>query len=142
MFVEPNYILERPAQQAVTTTSYLTSCQLWGMYGAAATAAVPCANQWGSNAAAAWAAGSTGSSDVYIGIIDEGIQVRGVPTRGLPTRLNFMRATVMAVRWLSGWLAGWLAGWLSGWLAGLAWPLAARGAAPHHPAATECPVCA
>ncbi len=32
------------------------------------------ANTYGSNAAAAWAAGKTGSATVYVGVIDEGIQ--------------------------------------------------------------------
>jgi subtilisin family serine protease len=39
------------------------------MYGATTSPA----NQFGSNAAAAWAAGSIGSNTVYIGIIDEGV---------------------------------------------------------------------
>jgi subtilisin family serine protease len=41
---------------------------LWGMYGDGTTPA----NQYGSQAGEAWAAGHTGSSTVYIGIIDEG----------------------------------------------------------------------
>jgi subtilisin family serine protease len=32
-------------------------------------------NRYGSNAAGAWAAGQTGSAKVYVGVIDEGIQV-------------------------------------------------------------------
>jgi subtilisin family serine protease len=44
---------------------------LWGMYGASTTPA----NQFGSNAASAWSAGFTGSQDVVIGVIDEGIQI-------------------------------------------------------------------
>ncbi|MBC8155314.1 MAG: S8 family serine peptidase, partial [Bacteroidetes bacterium] len=42
-----------------------------GMYGPATSPA----NQFGSNAAAAWAAGQTGSATVYVGVIDEGVQV-------------------------------------------------------------------
>jgi thermitase len=44
--------------------------QLFGMQGPSTSPA----NQFGSNAAAAWAAGVIGSSNVYVGIIDEGIQ--------------------------------------------------------------------
>ena len=40
------------------------------MYGDASTPA----NQYGSQAAEAWARGNTGSSSVYVGVIDEGIQ--------------------------------------------------------------------
>lgn len=49
---------------------YYTDGRLWGMLG---DATVP-ANQYGSQAGEAWAAGATGSSSVYIGVIDEGIQ--------------------------------------------------------------------
>ena len=70
-FVEPNYSLE--AIQAVTDAYFASGqCQLWGMYGKTTT---PCANEFGSNAAAAWAAGSTGSNSVHVGVVDEGIQV-------------------------------------------------------------------
>jgi hypothetical protein len=39
------------------------------MYGASTSPA----NQYGSNAAQAWAAGHVGTSNVYVGIIDEGV---------------------------------------------------------------------
>ncbi len=45
--------------------------QLYGMQGPTTSPA----NQFGSNAAAAWAAGATGSETVYVGVIDEGIQI-------------------------------------------------------------------
>ncbi|GAB4040995.1 S8 family peptidase [Spirosoma gilvum] len=67
-FAEPNYIY---TYTATATDSYFTNGSLWGMYGPSTTPA----NQYGSNAAAAWAAGTTGSASVYIGIIDEGIQL-------------------------------------------------------------------
>jgi subtilisin family serine protease len=41
------------------------------MYGPSTSPASP----YGSNAAAAWAAGNTGSASVYVGVIDEGIQL-------------------------------------------------------------------
>jgi subtilisin family serine protease len=66
-FAEPNWIY---THSATSTDPYFTNGSLWGMYGAGTSPA----NQYGSNAAAAWAAGRTGSSSVYIGVIDEGIQ--------------------------------------------------------------------
>ena len=66
-FVEPNFTY---THQATAADPYYTSGSLWGMYGAGTTPA----NQFGSNAGAAWAAGKTGSTAVYVGVIDEGIQ--------------------------------------------------------------------
>ncbi|HEX8559831.1 MAG TPA: S8 family peptidase [Pyrinomonadaceae bacterium] len=65
-FAEPNWVV---THQAVATDSYFTNGNLWGMYGDATTPA----NQFGSQAGEAWAAGHTGSPLVYVGIIDEGI---------------------------------------------------------------------
>ena len=67
-FAEPNFIY---THTATSTDPYFTNGSLWGMYGPATSPA----NQYGSNAAAAWAAGNTGSASVYVGIIDEGIQL-------------------------------------------------------------------
>ncbi len=64
---EPNFVY---THTATATDPYFTNGSLWGMYGPSTTPA----NQYGSNAAAAWAAGTTGSASVYVGIIDEGIQ--------------------------------------------------------------------
>ena len=66
-YAEPNYVL---THQAIATDPYFTDGRLWGMYGDASTPA----NQYGSQAAEAWARGNTGSSSVYVGVIDEGIQ--------------------------------------------------------------------
>jgi subtilisin family serine protease len=66
-YAEPNWIYRH---QAASTDTYFTNGSLWGLYGAETSPA----NQYGSNAAAAWAAGKTGSAGVYVGIIDEGIQ--------------------------------------------------------------------
>jgi subtilisin family serine protease len=66
-FAEHNWIY---THDATATDPYFTNGSLWGMYGATTTPA----NQYGSNAAAAWAAGNTGSKAVYVGVIDEGIQ--------------------------------------------------------------------
>jgi subtilisin family serine protease len=66
-YVEPNYIYQH---QAATAEPYFTNGSLWGMYGDGTSPA----NQYGSQAAEAWAAGHTGSASVVVGIIDEGIQ--------------------------------------------------------------------
>ncbi len=65
-YAEPNYIYQHCG--AISNDTYFTNGSLWGMYGDASSPA----NQYGSQAAEAWAAGHTGSSDVYVGIIDEG----------------------------------------------------------------------
>jgi subtilisin family serine protease len=67
-FAEPNYVY---TTGATSSDPYFTNGSLWGMYGGGTSPA----NQYGSNAAAAWAAGNTGSASVYVGIIDEGIQL-------------------------------------------------------------------
>jgi hypothetical protein len=70
-YAEPNWTY---THQATATDPYYTSTDvandLWGMYGDATSPA----NAFGSQAGEAWAGGSTGSSSVYIGVIDEGIQ--------------------------------------------------------------------
>jgi subtilisin family serine protease len=70
-YAEPNWLL---TTGAVATDPYYTSTDaandLWGMYG---DVTVP-ANDFGSQAGEAWAAGHTGSAGVYVGVIDEGIQ--------------------------------------------------------------------
>src|SRR5688572_22050064 len=65
-FAEPNWIY---THGATSTDPYFTSGSLWGMYSATSTPA----NQFGSGAAQAWAAGNTGNTSVYVGIIDEGV---------------------------------------------------------------------
>lgn len=66
VYAEPNYIYYH---DAVSNDPYYTNGSLWGMYGDATSPA----NQYGSQAGEAWAVGNTGSSTVYVGIIDEGI---------------------------------------------------------------------
>lgn len=66
-FAEPNWVY---SHQAVSNDPYYVNGSLWGMYGDATTPA----NQYGSQAGEAWAAGATGSSQIYVGVIDEGIQ--------------------------------------------------------------------
>jgi subtilisin family serine protease len=67
-YAEPNWILTRA--DASDDPSY-TGGSLWGMGG---NLTVP-ASTYGSQAAEAWRAGATGSSSVYVGVIDEGIDV-------------------------------------------------------------------
>jgi subtilisin family serine protease len=67
-YAEPNWVYHHAA--SVSNDTYFVNNQLWGMYGPATSPA----NQYGSNAAAAWAAGAIGSKSVFVGIIDEGIQ--------------------------------------------------------------------
>ena len=64
-YAEPNYIYT--IDEAANDT-YFTDGTLWGMYGSSTSPA----NQFGCDAASAWAAGHTGSGDIYVGIIDEG----------------------------------------------------------------------
>ena len=66
-YAEPNYVY---THDATTSDPYYTNGSLWGMYGDATSPA----NQYGSQAGEAWAAGHTGSASVYVGVIDEGIQ--------------------------------------------------------------------
>jgi subtilisin family serine protease len=65
-YVEPNWTYRH---QAVSNDTYYTNGSLWGMYSATSTPA----NQYGSQAANAWAAGHTSCSGVLVGVIDEGI---------------------------------------------------------------------
>jgi len=64
-YAEPNYIYNH---DAVSNDTYYTNGSLWGMYGDATSPT----NQYGSQAGEAWAAGNTGSSSVFVGVIDEG----------------------------------------------------------------------
>jgi len=67
-YAEPNWILTK---SDVSNDPSWTGGQLWGMGGNLTTPA----STYGSQAAEAWAAGATGSSSVYVGVIDEGIDV-------------------------------------------------------------------
>jgi subtilisin family serine protease len=64
-YAEPNWIYYH---DATSNDTYYTNGSLWGMYGDGTSPA----NQYGSGAAVAWAAGKTCSTNVYVGIIDEG----------------------------------------------------------------------
>ncbi|MFM9058403.1 MAG: S8 family peptidase, partial [Planctomycetaceae bacterium] len=76
LFAEPNY---RVSAAAVSNDPYYTtSSRLWGMYGDdSPTASGPTGttNQFGSQAEKAWDAGYTGSKNVVVGIVDEGIDI-------------------------------------------------------------------
>lgn len=64
-YAEPNWIY---THTAVSNDPLYTNGSLWGMYSSSSTPA----NAFGSQAAAAWAAGHTSCSNVYVGVIDEG----------------------------------------------------------------------
>ena len=67
-YVEPDYVVT-PA--ATSNDPYLTDGTLWGMEGDATSPS----NSFGSQAAEAWGRGYTGSTNVAVGIVDEGIQI-------------------------------------------------------------------
>jgi subtilisin family serine protease len=64
-FVDANWLYY---PSVVSNDTYYTGNQLWGMYGDATSPA----NQYGSQAGEAWAAGRTNCGNVVVGIIDEG----------------------------------------------------------------------
>lgn len=74
-FVEPNY---KVTSGAIANDSYYTSGALWGMesddtptaYGPSGTT-----NQYGIGAEEAWGLGFTGSPNVVVAVIDEGMQI-------------------------------------------------------------------
>lgn len=68
-FVEPNWIY---AHQATSNDPYYTNGSLWGMYGDGTSPV----NQYGSQAGEAWSNNHTGSSTVYVGVIDEGVDYK------------------------------------------------------------------
>lgn len=65
-YAEPNWIYQH---HAVSNDTYVSNGSLWGMYGDTSSPA----NQYGSQANDAWAAGHTDCSGVLVGVIDEGI---------------------------------------------------------------------
>jgi subtilisin family serine protease len=73
-FVEPNYVLKH---RDVADDTYYSNGNMWGTYGDDVPMCGPSGttNQFGSDAEEAWSFGYTGSREVYVGIIDEGIQV-------------------------------------------------------------------
>ena len=65
-FAEPDYYV-----YAAETSNDTLYGDLWGMHGGSTAPS----NPYGSNAAEAWAAGDIGSSDVFVAVLDEGIEV-------------------------------------------------------------------
>lgn len=65
-YAEPNWIYY---PHVVSNDTHYTNGNLWGMYGDASPLKT---NQFGSQAGEAWNNGKTGSSSVWVGIIDEG----------------------------------------------------------------------
>jgi thermitase len=67
-YAEPNWVYTHDAE---SNDPGYAGGYLWGMQGDASTPV----NQFGSQAAEAWTAGFTGSSGVYVAVIDEGIDI-------------------------------------------------------------------
>ena len=73
-YAEPDYIVtpaEIPNDPYYTNVGSWTDEPLWGMYGESTSPA----NEFGSGAGEAWAAGAVGSRNIYVGVIDEGVQI-------------------------------------------------------------------
>lgn len=68
LYAEPDYILRGTAS---SNDPFVLNGSLWGMLGPTTSPA----NAWGTRAIEAWSAGDLGSGDVYVGIIDTGVQV-------------------------------------------------------------------
>jgi subtilisin family serine protease len=74
LYVEPNYIY-RPS--VVSNDTQYTNGSLWGMYSNDSPTAIGPAgttNQFGSQAEKAWNDNIIGNSNVFVGVIDEGVQ--------------------------------------------------------------------
>lgn len=76
-YIEPNYIY---THQATSNDPYVAPGYgyMWGLYGDLSSPA----NEFGSQAAEAWSAGYTGSEEVYVAVIDEGIDVSHPELKG------------------------------------------------------------
>lgn len=74
-FAEPNYVYRK---METSNDTYYANGNLWGMYSDDIPASGPSSttNQYGSQAEKAWRDGVIGSSNVIVGIIDEGVQVK------------------------------------------------------------------
>lgn len=68
LVAEPEFLVTKTV---VSNDPYVVNGSLWGVAGPSTTPS----NSFGSAAAAAWAAGVTGSASVFVGVIDEGIQI-------------------------------------------------------------------
>lgn len=75
LYAEPNYIVHTTA---VSNDTEYVAGELWGMYGSdSPVTAGPAGttNEFGSNAEAAWLEDVTGSHDVIVGVIDDGVNI-------------------------------------------------------------------
>ena len=74
-FAEPNWTY---THQAVSNDPYYTRSYLWGAYSndsPSAAGPTGTTNPYGSQAEKVWASGKVGTRSVYVGVIDEGVQV-------------------------------------------------------------------
>jgi subtilisin family serine protease len=67
-YAEPNIIKKH---QATSNDPNYLNAKLWGMYGDATSPA----NPFGSQAGEAWAAGNIGSTEIYVAVLDQGIDI-------------------------------------------------------------------
>ena len=74
-FAEPNFLYYHAL---ASNDAYFTNGLLWGMYSNNSSPA----NQYGSQAAEAWTAGHTGSANIAVGIVDEGVQYNHTDLNG------------------------------------------------------------
>jgi subtilisin family serine protease len=74
-YAEPNYVYRK---MDISNDTYYTNGSLWGMYSDDNPSSGPAGttNQFGSQAEKAWRDGFIGSSNVIVGIIDEGVQIK------------------------------------------------------------------
>jgi subtilisin family serine protease len=83
-YAEPNWILTKAAD---SSDPYFTGGNLWGMYGdKSPTPYAGPSNAFGSQAAEAWADGYTGSEQVVVGVIDEGIMADNTVRTGVDSK--------------------------------------------------------
>ncbi|MDP9336314.1 MAG: peptidase S8, partial [Actinomycetota bacterium] len=68
---ESNSVYRIRAAESLANDPFYLNGGLWGMYGANTSPS----SRYGSNAAAAWGAGFTGSRNVYVAVIDSGTQI-------------------------------------------------------------------
>lgn len=68
LYAEP-HVMKFP--QATSNDPHFLSGKLWGMYGDQTSPS----NRYGSQAGEVWAAGNTGSPEIYVAVLDQGIDV-------------------------------------------------------------------
>jgi subtilisin family serine protease len=70
-FAEPNYVIKAFDNNNLPNSSYYANGKLWGLYGDTAPAQQP----YGIHADGPWMAGHVGSQDIFVAVIDTGIDI-------------------------------------------------------------------